>query len=240
MVNYQFKSVKNAALIIAIVCATMASTTKSYAQVFASVQISVQPPELPVYVQPECPVEGYLWTPGYWAYGEGDYYWVPGVWVRPYHVGYLWTPGYWAYDGNYYGWRGGYWGEHVGYYGGVDYGYGYGGEGFYGGRWQGETYQYNTSVVRVNTIVIHNTYVNNNIVNNHEGNRASFNGRGGVTSQPTSNERVAMNEKHAQATSEQQSHQQVAAKDRNQFVAVNKGKPATAAMNKVGGQRFSQ
>ena len=27
-------------------------------------------PRSPVYVQPACPVEGYLWTPGYWAYGD--------------------------------------------------------------------------------------------------------------------------------------------------------------------------
>ena len=44
---------------------------------------SFAPPALPVYEQPLCPGEGYLWTPGYWAYDNdyGDYYWVPGTWV---------------------------------------------------------------------------------------------------------------------------------------------------------------
>ncbi len=37
---------------------------------FAGVVISVgiAPPALPVYTQPICPGDGYLWTPGYWAY----------------------------------------------------------------------------------------------------------------------------------------------------------------------------
>jgi hypothetical protein len=38
---------------------------------FAGVYISVgfAPPVLPVYEQPPCPEPGWLWTPGYWAYG---------------------------------------------------------------------------------------------------------------------------------------------------------------------------
>ncbi|HEY4049994.1 MAG TPA: hypothetical protein VGM27_24295, partial [Acidobacteriaceae bacterium] len=39
----------------------------SFAGVFVS--ITVAPPVLPVYTQPVCPGDGYLWTPGYWAYG---------------------------------------------------------------------------------------------------------------------------------------------------------------------------
>ena len=47
-----------------------------------SVVVSFGPPALPVYVQPPCPAEGYIWTPGYWAYDPnfGDYYRVPGTW----------------------------------------------------------------------------------------------------------------------------------------------------------------
>jgi hypothetical protein len=59
----------------------------SFAGVFVSVTIA--PPALPVYMQPLCPGEGYLWNPGYWAYGDAGYYWVPGVWVRPPQVGLL-------------------------------------------------------------------------------------------------------------------------------------------------------
>ncbi|MGO9892766.1 MAG: YXWGXW repeat-containing protein [Bryobacteraceae bacterium] len=48
-----------------------------FAGVFISV--SIAPPVLPGYVQPVCPAPGYIWTPGYWAYGPDDYYWVPGT-----------------------------------------------------------------------------------------------------------------------------------------------------------------
>ena len=51
----------------------------SRAEVFISVGFA--PPVLPVYVQPPCPEDGWLWTPGYWAYGDDGYYWVPGTWV---------------------------------------------------------------------------------------------------------------------------------------------------------------
>jgi hypothetical protein len=58
--------------------------------------INIAPPPLPVYEQPPCPGDGYLWTPGYWAYAEEGYFWVPGTWVLIPEPGYLWTPGYWA------------------------------------------------------------------------------------------------------------------------------------------------
>ncbi len=109
----------------------------SHAQVGVGVSITVAPPALPVYEQPPCPTEGYLWTPGYWGYGAGGYYWIPGVWVAPPHPGLLWTPGYWGFGGGFYRWHAGYWGPHVGFYGGINYGFGYGGVGFWGGRWEG-------------------------------------------------------------------------------------------------------
>src|ERR1035437_846740 len=71
--------------------------TQAHAGVFVSV--AVAPPVLPVYVQPPLPAPGFIWTPGYWAYGDAGYYWVPGVWVRPPRVGVLWTPGYWGWGG---------------------------------------------------------------------------------------------------------------------------------------------
>jgi YXWGXW repeat-containing protein len=211
------------------------------------VKISTSPPPLPVYTQPACPVDGYLWSPGYWAYDEIDgYYWVPGVWTMPPTVGYLWTPGYWGYSGGFYGWHGGYWGEHIGFYGGVNYGYGYGGSGFYGGAWRGGSFRYNTAVVNVNTTVVHNTYVDRTVINNTTinnttvNNRSSFNGVGGTTAQPSTQEQAATRENHVQPTTEQVSHNQTASRDRNQFASVNNGRPATTAMNTVGGQRFNQ
>ena len=79
------------------------------------------PPPLPEYSQPECPGDGYLWTPGYWSYAPEGYYWVPGAWAQPPQVGFLWTPGYWGYSGGRYRYNYGYWGPHIGFYGGINY-----------------------------------------------------------------------------------------------------------------------
>ena len=94
------------------------------------VSITIAPPALVAYEQPACPQVGYLWTPGYWAYGDEGYYWVPGTWVEPPEVGVLWTPGYWGWNDGAYLWNAGYWGPTVGFYGGVDYGFGYTGFGY--------------------------------------------------------------------------------------------------------------
>lgn len=222
-------------ILCAILSASLFATESLKAQV--TMRITIAPPSIPVYVQPECPIDGYLWTPGYWAYSPDGYYWVPGVWVAPVQTGFLWTPGYWDYDGGYYGWHNGYWGEHVGYYGGICYGYGYEGTGFYGGEWNGGRFRYNTAVSHVNTAVIHDTYVNNNIVR-HDA-RVSYHGPGGSTAQPTPQERSAMNEHHAEASPVQRSHEQAARADKNQFASVNHGKPATAAMTAPNGQRVN-
>ena len=90
-----------------------------------ALQASDAPPELPEYSQPDCPGDGYLWTPGYWSYGSQGYFWVPGAWTRPPEVGLLWTPGWWGFNGGRYRFHYGFWGRHVGYYGGVNYGFGY-------------------------------------------------------------------------------------------------------------------
>ena len=111
--------------------AMLAVPGRSFAQGIA-VSITIAPPVLPVYAQPICPGDGYLWTPGYWAWGDSDYYWVPGTWIMAPEPGFLWTPGYWGWNNGAYAWNGGYWGEHIGFYGGVNYGFGYGGVGFGG------------------------------------------------------------------------------------------------------------
>src|SRR5450631_2656945 len=107
------------------------SSVSAQVSVGISISARIAPPPLVVYEQPPCPFDGYLWSPGYWAYGDGGYFWVPGVWVRPPQIGYLWTPPYWAFSDGFYVYHGGYWGSHVGFYGGVNYGYGYGGSGFW-------------------------------------------------------------------------------------------------------------
>ena len=74
-------------------------------------QAQQAPPPLPEYSQPECPGNGYLWTPGYWSYAPQGYYWVPGAWARPPQVGFLWTPGYWGFTGGLYRYNYGFWGR---------------------------------------------------------------------------------------------------------------------------------
>jgi hypothetical protein len=211
----------------------------SFAQV--AVSIAVAPPALPVYTQPPCPGDGYLWTPGYWAYGAAGYYWVPGVWVHPPRVGVLWTPGYWGFAGGLYAWHPGFWGPHVGFYGGINYGFGYGGVGFVGGMWAGSVFRYNTAVTSVNTTVVRNVYVNNTVVNNTAVvNHTSFNGKGGLGARPSGEEQSAMREQHFQPTSDQLSHEHTASEDRNQFASTNHGAPGTAAMDSVNGRRYNQ
>lgn len=222
-------------LVIGVVPAT------SFAQVAVGVSINVAPPVLPIYVQPPCPTPGFLWTPGHWAYGPFGYYWVPGVWIRPPRFGVLWTPGYWGYGGGFYAWHAGYWGPHVGFYGGVPYGFGYTGIGFVGGVWAGSVFRYNTAVVNVNRTVIHNTYIDRTVIHNDTViNRASFNGEGGIRAEPTEREREAMHEVHYERTSEQLAHRHTAGENPAQRFSANHGVPRTLAMNKVNGRRFNQ
>jgi hypothetical protein len=206
-----------------------------FASSFAQVGISVNwaPPPLPVYEQPLCPVAGYIWTPGYWGWDSYyyDYYWVPGVWVPPPRVGLLWTPGWWGWRNGAYAFNQGYWGPTVGFYGGVNYGFGYTGNGYWGGRWSGNTFQYNTAVTRVNKTVIRNTYVNNSFTRNVNANRTSFNGPNGIKAEPTAEQRNAMaNAKKEGPTSQQLARQQAASKDQNLRASVNKGKPNQEAI----------
>ncbi len=203
----------------------------SSAGVFVSINIA--PPALPVYVQPPCPVDGYLWTPGYWAYGDEGYFWVPGTWVEPPQVGFLWTPGYWGWGEGVYAWHGGYWGEHIGFYGGVNYGFGYGGVGYEGGYWQGGRFSYNRSVTNVNVTIVHNVYNKTVIVNNTT--RVSFNGgAGGIDRRPSAEEERFSHEQHVQATAMQTRHETAAASNRELRASVNHGKPAIAATAKPG------
>ena len=226
-------------LMIAII-AVIAPKTYAQISIDVSIRANVAPPALPVYVQPACPTDGYMWVPGYWAYDNDseDYYWVPGVWVAPPSPGLLWTPAYWGYEGGVYGFHAGYWGPHVGFYGGINYGYGYGGHGYGGGVWSGNSFRYNTAVVNVDRTVVHNTYIDRTVVvnvNNHN----SFNGPGGVEAKPRPEELAAMREQHVQPTSAQISHEHTASQDKSQFAKANHGKPAAVAMNKVGGNRFT-
>lgn len=193
------------------------------------VQVRVAPPPLPVYDQPPCPVVGWMWTPGYWAWGPDGYYWVPGTWVAPPRIGVLWTPGYWGFVGGAYVWHVGYWGPHVGFYGGVNYGFGYVGVGFAGGRWVGNSFAYNRSVTNVTNVHVTNVY-NETVINNTSVTRVSYNGgAGGTRAIPTATERMAEREPHSQPTPAQQRHIQQAQRNPALSAKANGGRPSIAA-----------
>ncbi|HXX27288.1 MAG TPA: hypothetical protein VEI99_02425 [Terriglobales bacterium] len=198
------------------------------AQVFLSVNFG--PPALPVYPQPVCPSEGYIWTPGYWAWGPYGYYWVPGTWVPAPQPSLLWTPGYWAYGGGLYYWHPGYWGPVVGFYGGIPYGYGYTGAGYYGGYWRENHFYYNQTVNNVNVTNVHNVY-NTTVINNSTNvTRASYNGGpGGIVAHPTPEQEAAAQQRHVEPTPLQIQHENAAKENPQLRASVNEGRPSIAA-----------
>jgi len=209
------------------------------AAAFSQVGISITfgPPALPVYEQPLCPQEGYLWTPGYWAYDydAGDYYWVPGTWVEAPEIGVLWTPGYWGWRDEGFFFNEGYWGPHVGFYGGIVYGFGYFGEGYEGGRWDNGRFFYNRSVNNVNVVNIHNVY-NTTVINNTTTvNRVSYNGgNGGINARPRPEDEIAARERHIPPVPVQAQHIQTARTNPELRASVNQGKPPIAATPRPG------
>lgn len=205
----------------------------SQAQIGVGVSITVAPPALPVYEQPAMPDDGYMWTPGFWQWGPEGYFWVPGTWVEPPSAGLLWTPGYWGWSDGVYRFNAGYWGAHVGFYGGVNYGYGYGGAGFEGGYWRGGGFFYNRAVMNIGNVHVTNVYNKTVIVNNTT--RVSFNGgAGGVAARPTPTEMAAAHERHVAPTSMQTEHVHAASTNHALLASVNHGAPAIAATPKAG------
>ena len=199
------------------------------------VNVGFAPPELPVYEQPPCPEPGYIWTPGYWAYSndEEDYFWVPGTWVIAPSPGLLWTPGYWAVSNGGYLWREGYWAPHVGFYGGINYGFGYFGVGFVGGYWRDRDFYYNRSVTNITNVNVTTIY-NSTVVNDAYANRASFNGGGGVRARPTSTELIADREPHRGFTAPQRLQAQTARSTPELRASINHGRPSVAATARPG------
>jgi hypothetical protein len=173
--------------------------------------------------------------PGYWAWGPDGYFWVPGTWVIAPRVGFLWTPGYWGWGGGVYVWHPGYWGPHIGFYGGINYGFGYTGVGYAGGYWRGGAFVYNRSVTNVNVTVVHNTYNQTVINNNVTVNRVSYNGgAGGLTARPSPGEETAAREQHIAPTGEQTQHEHASGSNRALLASANHGQPPIAATPKPG------
>jgi WXXGXW repeat (2 copies) len=206
----------------------------AHAQLVVAIQTETPPPPLPIYEQPPIPEPGYIWTPGYWAWDGYDYYWVPGTWVLAPQPGLLWTPGYWGWQNGVYAFQEGYWAPQVGFYGGIDYGYGYTGAGYAGGYWNGGRFFYNSAVNNVTNVNITNVYVKNVVVNQTT-TKVSYNGgAGGIASRPTPAQLAAAGETHIAATPMQRQHVQAASQDRSLFVSTNHGAPPIAATAKPG------
>jgi hypothetical protein len=195
------------------------------------VNVAFPPPPLPIYDQPPIPDYGYIWTPGYWGWDPnyGDYYWVPGTWALPPEEGLLWTPAWWGWTDGLYAFHPGYWGPYIGYYGGIDYGFGYTGYGYQGGYWRGREFFYNRAVNNVRNVRITNVF-ERPVVSAPRRNRVSFNGGvGGVSARPTPQQINAMRERHVAPTADQNRHVQMAGSDRRLASKVNHGAPPVTA-----------
>ncbi|HTR26441.1 MAG TPA: hypothetical protein VMI10_20895 [Terriglobales bacterium] len=219
-------------LALALIALAAISTPSS-----AEIRISVgfAPPPLPIYEQPLCPGDGYLWTPGYWGWDADfdDYYWIPGTWVLAPEPGFFWTPPYWGWADGAYVFYDGYWGPEVGFYGGIDYGFGYFGVGFVGGRWEGSHFFYNRAVVNINVENIHNVYNEN--VDRRGGNHVSYNGgEGGINARPTPQEEAAARQRHVGPVAAQTEHMNAARGNPEMRASANHGKPAIAATSRPG------
>lgn len=196
------------------------------------VSVNFGPPALPIYEQPPCPGEDFIWMPGYWAWSDVGYYWIPGTWVQPPEPDLYWTPGYWAYnyDDNLYNWYDGYWAPEVGYYGGIDYGYGYPGDGYYGGYWRDRHFYYNQAVNNVTVTNIRYVYVDRVVNTATRENRVSYNGGpGGTTARPSPRQPIVAREQRVPPTPVQQQHIRMAREDRALLASENQGKPPVAA-----------
>jgi len=225
-----FRRLLLAATIMASPLALMAPTP-ARAQIAIGISVQIAPPLLPVYVQPPMPEVGYIWTPGYWAYANADYYWVPGTWVQPPEVDVLWTPPYWGWVAGAYLFHEGYWGPHVGFYGGVNYGYGYGGSGYEGGRWDGGNFSYNRTVNNFGSVSVQHAY-EQNVSGGNRTNVSYTGGTGGIRAEPTAAERSAGSERHTPVTAEQTTHITAAAGNPAFAASHNNGHPAIAATSR--------
>lgn len=199
-----------------------------------AVAVTVAPPPLPIYAQPPLPAPGYIWVPGYWAWGRYGYYWVPGTWLLPPAPGLLWTPGFWSWnpDDDDYVWHVGYWAPEVGFYGGIDYGFGYFGVGYAGGYWRDHRFYYNRALNNFGGVHITNNYYRP--VHNVAATRIGFNGgRGGVQVRPTPAEEHVAHARHFERTAAQRRHDSMASARRDLFLSVNHGRPPIAATRRA-------
>ncbi|HEY6837316.1 MAG TPA: hypothetical protein VI389_01100 [Geobacteraceae bacterium] len=222
------------ALLLAFLVVAVPTPAAAQVSVGFSISVNIPPPPLPVYVQPLCPGPDYIWTPGYWAWDpDYGYYWVPGTWVLAPYPGLLWTPGYWGWYNGAYVWYDGYWGPVVGFYGGINYGFGYNGYGYYGGYWDHGRFYYNRRVNNVDVRRVTTIYTRS-IPRSVTTRRVSFNGgQGGVTLRPTAVQQTARQRGTAPIAA-QTEHIQAARHDPRLRASDNRGRPAIAATPRPG------
>lgn len=214
-----------ALLLILPLPAVTAVFSPASAAIAVNFSVGIAPPPLVVYAQPPIPGSGYLWMPGYWAWNGTAYYWVPGTWVLPPRVGLLWTPPWWGWAGGAYVWHAGYWAPHVGFYGGINYGFGYAGHGYDGGFWNHGRFFYNRAANNIRNVRVTNIY-NKALTSDRTVSRISFNGgHGGLNARPTRAEQDAAQEAHIQPTLFQTHHMNTARYSKNLATSSSEGKP---------------
>lgn len=207
------KLVLHGSLVLSLLFAvSVPQTASSYVNFSFSVRIA--PPPIPIYELPPLPNNGYIWTPGYWAWDPDfrEYYWVPGTWVLPPASGLLWTPGYWEWSLGAYLWHPGYWSRSVGYYGGINYGWGYFGTGYQGGYWRDGRFR------------------NQQIRDNYWGRRYSYSGPGGATLRPRELVRRNSVQNRVEMTQQQIQLETLARARPEMRASVNRGEPRVRAV----------
>ena len=190
---------------------------------------SAAPPPLPVLFpvdasRPGIPLDSRLLGLG----GDG-YYWTPGSWARPPAVDLFGRPatGPGTQADHDYVFHSGYWAPTVGFYGGIDYRFGYSGQGFHGGFWRNHQFVYNRAVNDVGNVHVA-TYANQVFA---PANHISYNGgTGGTAARPTPAQIAAMRERHIGPTPAQIQNQQTASRIPNQRYSENKGAPPIGAL----------
>jgi hypothetical protein len=217
-------------------CSIETVATFAHAQSSINIVVSVAPPPIPIYEQPPLPGEGFIWAPGYWAWdqSQSDYFWVPATWVQAPEPNLLWTPGYWGWNNASYVFYPGYWASQVGFYGGINYGYGYAGSGYQGGRWQSGAFFYNSAVNNVGSVAVTNVYNETVVVKNTTDNISYNGGTGGIQARATPQEQAAAKQEHVAATQLQTQQVEAARKNRALFSKENRGEPAIAATPRAG------
>ena len=145
----------------------------------------------------------------------------------------LWTPGYWGFYSGRYSFFPGHWGAHIGFYGGINYGFGYVGLGYEGGYWNSGHFFYNRAYNHLDTRVVHNVYSYNAGNRARGGPRTSFNGGSrGIQARPRPAEAAASREPTAPRMNTQVQHAQSYSTARGQLATQNHGRPATPAVSR--------